>query len=203
MRARTWIPLLIAAACVLPGCSDPPREEVDAARKALEEARSAGAEQYAPESYRAAEQAVQDLDAELKAQEDKFFKSYGTAEEKAKAARQAADKARADTSSGMEQAKVDVATTIQEARTSLAETRSLLDSAPRGKGTAADIAMLRADLDGVQASIDEAQTLYDGGDYAGARAKAEAARATIDGVRNDVQGAQAAKAQAEGQTAAP
>ena len=53
-------------------CATPPQAQVDAANAALTKATAAGATEYAPEAYRAAQDAQAKLDAELKTQADKF-----------------------------------------------------------------------------------------------------------------------------------
>jgi|SRR5713226_8628184 len=53
-------------------CATPPQAQVDAANAALTKATAAGATEYVPEAYRAAQDARAKLDAELKTQADKF-----------------------------------------------------------------------------------------------------------------------------------
>ena len=53
---------LLALACVLllcAACSEPPQKEIDRAQGAIDAARAAGADQYAPEAYNAATSALQ------------------------------------------------------------------------------------------------------------------------------------------------
>ena len=96
------LPMLIFA---LAGCGAPPTAEADAARQSIASASSAGAEKYAAESLKAAQTAQAALDAELKAQEGKFIKSYDRAKELAVEAKAAADKATTDATSGRERAE--------------------------------------------------------------------------------------------------
>jgi len=176
------------------GCSKPPQQDIDAANTSLEAARTAGAQDYAPESLQSAEQAKQELDNELQAQQDKFFKSYSKAKELAASAKTAAEKAAQDANTGKEAMRQEVGTAIQTAKADLATVREQLAKAPRGKGTAADLATLSADLDGVDASLNEAQAAYDGQRYAEAKTKVEAANQTLTTVKSDIAGAEAAKA---------
>jgi protein TonB len=78
------------------GCGAPPTADIDAAKTAVDKAVTDGAGQYAAESIKAAQDAQAALDAELKAQEAKWFKSYDKAKELAAAAKAAGDKAAAD-----------------------------------------------------------------------------------------------------------
>ena len=100
------LPMLIFA---LAGCGAPPTAEADAARQSIASASSAGAEKYAAESLKAAQTAQAALDAELKAQEGKFIKSYDRAKELAVEAKAAADNATTDATSARERAEAEEA----------------------------------------------------------------------------------------------
>ena len=67
--------IALALAVTVTGCASPPNADVDAAKAALDKAASERAGQYAPESLKAAQDAQAAVDAELKAQEGKWFKS--------------------------------------------------------------------------------------------------------------------------------
>src|SRR5687767_6447748 len=54
-RPPAWF---LAALLVLPACAEPPNKEIDQAQGALDAARAAGADQYAPDEYRAAASAL-------------------------------------------------------------------------------------------------------------------------------------------------
>jgi protein TonB len=86
------------------GCGAPPSADVDAAKAALDKAVADGAGQYATEALKAAEDARAALDAELKAQDGKWFKSYDKAKELAAAAKAASEKAAAEAVAAKEKA---------------------------------------------------------------------------------------------------
>lgn len=90
---------------VVAACGRPPTTEVDAAKASVDKAASSGASQYAPESYKAAQDARTALDDELKAQDAKTFKSYDKAKELAAAAKAAGEKATADALAAKEKAE--------------------------------------------------------------------------------------------------
>jgi TonB family protein len=100
------LPMLIFA---LAGCGAPPTAEADAARQSMASASSASADKYAADSLKEAQAAQAALDAELKAQEGKFIKSYDRARELAVAAKTAADKAATDAKSARERAEAEEA----------------------------------------------------------------------------------------------
>jgi TonB family protein len=96
--------IAMGLAIAVTGCASPPNADVDAAKAALDRAATDRAGQYAAESLKAAQDARAALDAELKAQEGKWFKSYDKTKELAVAAKAAGDKAAADAVAGKEKA---------------------------------------------------------------------------------------------------
>ena len=100
---RRWA-ILLGAALTAASCASPPTPDVDAAKAALDKATSERAGQLAPDALNAAQAASAALDAELKTQEAKWFKSYDHARELAVAAKAAADKASADAVAAREKA---------------------------------------------------------------------------------------------------
>jgi TonB family protein len=106
MRARVSVgAIAIALAITAAGCGAPPTAEIDAARAAVDKALADSAGQYAAESVKAAQDAQAALDAELKAQDAKWFKSYDKAKELAAAASAAGEKAAAEAVAAREQAE--------------------------------------------------------------------------------------------------
>jgi TonB family protein len=100
----TFRAIALGLAITVTGCASPPNADVDAAKAALDRAGADRAGQYAAESLKAAQGAQAALDAELKAQEGKWFKSYDKTKELAVAAKAAGDKAAADAAAGKEKA---------------------------------------------------------------------------------------------------
>jgi len=94
----------LGLALTVTGCAAPPAAEVDAAKAAVDRAVTDRADQYAAESLKVAQEARAALDAELAAQQAKWFKSYDRAKELAIAAKAAGDKAAADAAAAREKA---------------------------------------------------------------------------------------------------
>ena len=103
----------LVLAVTVAGCASPPSADIDAARAAVERAAAAQAAQYAPESLKAAQDALAALDAELKAQGGKWFGSYDKAASLAAAARAAGEKAAAEAAAAKE--KADAAAAAEQA----------------------------------------------------------------------------------------
>jgi len=105
----------LGLALTVTGCAAPPTAEVDAARAAVDKAVTDRADQYAAESLKAAQDSRAALDAELTAQEAKWFKSYDRARELAVAAKAAGDKAAAEAAAAREKADAVAAKEIAAA----------------------------------------------------------------------------------------
>ena len=106
MPIRAFVVVLPMLIVIFAACGAPPTAEMEAARKSMANASSAGAEKYASESFKQAQAAQTALDAELKAQDEKWVKSYDRSRELSVAAKTAADKAATDAASGRERAEL-------------------------------------------------------------------------------------------------
>ena len=123
--------IVLSLAITGTGCASPPNADVDAAKAAVDKAATDGAGQYAPESLKAAQDAQAALEVELKAQEDKWFKSYDKTRELAAAAKAAGDKAAADAVAGKEKADAAAAKAKADAA---ARTKARLAAVRIGRG---------------------------------------------------------------------
>jgi TonB family protein len=118
--------ITLGLAVVVTGCAAPPSADVDAAKASVDRAASSGANRYAAESLKSAEDARAALDAELKVQEGKWLKSYDKTRELAAAAKSAGEKAAADAVDAKQKADVAAkarASVVAKARTAPAPLR--------------------------------------------------------------------------------
>ena len=170
------------------GCAKPPQSDIDAAKQAVQNAQ-AEASKNASDSLRAAQDTLSRLDAELKAQEEKFalFRKYDTATQLATQAKQQAEKAASDAAAAKERVKNEASNLMASVRASLDEAKTMLASAPRGKGTQLDLEAMNADLAAVEASLAEIDQAFNSGDYLEAKAKAESAAASVNSVKTEIQ----------------
>jgi hypothetical protein len=195
MKKLSVISAALGVALLTFACASEPKEAVNAAKAALDAARTAGAADYAPEAFAAAETAMASLDAELKVQSEKFSltRSYTKATELAAAATKAAETASAEAATGKEKMKAEVATLLEQVKTALTTTKEMLAKAPRGKGSAADIEAMKSDVAGIEASLPDIDAAMTAGRFKDAKAKAEAAKQGLDKIVADVEAAIAAK----------
>jgi hypothetical protein len=108
-------PLPIAVGLLLAACDQPPTREIGAAEAAVEQARSGGAAQFAPERFREAEAALADARQKLQAREYRDALSSATdAADKSRRALQAATAARKLARGAVEVAQVEIQAGIDE-----------------------------------------------------------------------------------------
>jgi hypothetical protein len=188
--------VFVVSMVVLAGCKEPPTPEIEAARKALEEVKAAGVEAWAPEALRSAEQALSQVEAEAKVQGDKmgFLRNYEATLALVENAKAAAAKAKADADAAIEKAKTAAADSIVATEKALVDARALLAQAPTGKGTEADLEMMKGDLDGVEQALTEIKAMFGEQKYLEVPARAEAAKARAEAVKVSIEQAIAAVA---------
>lgn len=199
-KMRVAAPVVLLGLAMVMGCAKPPQEAIDSAKQALENARTAGAADYAATSLTDAESAMQQLETELAAQEKKFalLRSYKNATTMAATAAQSAEKAVTDAQAGKERTRGEAEGLIAQARTAMEEANTMLATAPAGKGSQMDIEMMKADLAGVATTLAEAEAAFQQEGYLQAKAKAEAAVSAAGSVKAAVEQAAAMRAGAKG-----
>jgi TonB family protein len=126
-----FLPIALGLAISITGCASPPSADVDAAKAAVDRAAAERADQFAAESLKAAQDARATLDAELKAQDDKWIKSYDKTRELAAAAMAAGDKAAADAAAGKQ--KADAVAAKEKAAAAAREKARLAAVRPGGR----------------------------------------------------------------------
>jgi len=195
MKRISVLSVLAGVALLSAACAKEPTEALNAATSALAAAKTAAAADYAPAALASAETASAALQAELKAQGEKFSltRSYTKATELATAAKAAADAAAAEAVTGKEQMKTEATTLVAGVRSAVEAANQALAKAPKGKGSAADLEAMKSDVAGVQTALADMDAAIAGGKYKDAKVKAEAAKATLDKIVADVQAAIVAK----------
>ena len=134
MRKMMAVLPFVFVLVLMVGCAKPPQDAMNAAMASLDSAK-AEASEYAASSLQAAEDAKAALDAEVKAQQDKFalFRSYKKTDELVADLKAKSDKAAADAAAGKEQAKNDATTAITDATTALTDAKAMLEKARKAR----------------------------------------------------------------------
>ncbi len=188
--------LAVMALPLLWGCSKPPELEMQAANTAIQAARAAEAEEYAPQSLTVAQDTLNAAMALKEEQDGKFalFRSYGKAKAQFVRAEALAQKATSDAQAEKERVRLEVSGLLTQARAALDSTATLLAKAPVGKGNKADIELIRNDLANVEANFAAAKAEFDSGRFKSAKAKVEAVMNDANRLMTEIANAAAKKA---------
>lgn len=176
---------------ILAGCAKSPTQDIDGTKKAVEAAKAAGGEKYLPEEAKKIDSSLSAALDEVKIQDNKFalLRSYDKAKQMLAAVKSDADKLMANTAAKKEEAKKNAIAGQEEAKKAINEAKALLGKAPKGKGTRADIAALKADIKGLEDSLPEIQQLIDKEDYLAAIDKVRGIKEKAGSISNQVQAA--------------
>ncbi|GAB4387675.1 MAG: hypothetical protein Kow0025_02570 [Thermodesulfovibrionales bacterium] len=185
-KAFILMVMVLAVAVAFAGCAKKPTQAMDDAKAAVDAFMAEGAEKYMPEDAKKIEAELTAAMDEVAAQDQNFFKKFGKAEEMLAQVKADADAAKTAVAAKKEQAKVDAAAALDKARAAVEEARTMLASAPTGKGTTADIEALKADVKGLDDMLVEVQASIDGGDYLAAIDKANAVSAQATAVSQEI-----------------
>jgi hypothetical protein len=175
MANTVTVGLLGAAMLVLSSCAQAPTEQFQAATKAVDAARVAGAPEYAKEDFTKLEQQF-DLAKEEMAKQDKAFPLFRSYTEANKLVTQVVTTGQQVEMLGAqkkEAAKTAAMAREKEAQQVLAAAQALVKKAPAGKERA-ELEAVKQDLTGLQGSLDSVHLRIEKGDYLGAEVQAKA-----------------------------
>jgi len=190
MKKISVMLLGLALVVSLSACGKQPTEEMGATRASIDAAVSEGAEKYTPEDLKMVSDQMDAAMAEIKVQDDKLFKNYDKAKEMLAKAKADADALKGKVATVKEEMKNNAIALLGEATTAVADAKAALDSAPRGKGTAADIEAMKTDVAGLEEALNEIQPLIDAGEYAAAVEKGTAIKTRALAVSDEIKAVQ-------------
>ncbi len=165
------------SALIFSGCSKLPQAEIDAVNAAIEEARTAGAELYVPESYIALQDSLSAVMVGIEAQGSKLIKNYSASKEQLASVTQYAGEVKFEAEARKEAIKVEIMNTIAEVKTLIETNKQLIMEAPRGKEGTTALMAIKGELNAIEASINEAGTMLENGEYLSTLDKATATKA--------------------------
>ena len=180
MRIR-FLVLMLAVLAI--GCAKPPEEQIEAAKAAVESARKAEADKYAPAEFKGLQKSLGDaLDLVDR-------KDYTEAQTKLEEVVSEAGRVEALAKANKEKRRGEAQRKLEEVKTALARAKESVDKAPTGKGTQLDIERMKNDLAKLAASLPEAERAINQGDFVKALGTAESVLKGISKIEADVQGA--------------
>lgn len=176
MKKIFYLLSIVAATVLFTSCAKPPQAEIDAAKAALEAAKTAQADLYVEADYLAVQDSLNAVLAEVEAQSSKLFKSYGKSKEKLVVVTSDATGLVAKTDARKEQIKTEIATAEAAVTALIEENNMLVAKAPKGKEGKEAIEAIKLDLAGITTSVGEVPGLVASGDLLGAQTKVNAAQ---------------------------
>jgi hypothetical protein len=172
---RPVLGALALAAVLVVGCAKPPTDQMEAAEKAVQEAKQTGAATYAPDEYAKLEGTLAALKKEVGDQDGKFalFRDYGKAEQLAASTKADGERVKTDTSKKKDEAKAAALQAQQVAQAAVKDALDLVGQAPVGKDRAA-LEAIKTDAEALKASLNQVQIALDKEDYPSAQTQAKA-----------------------------
>jgi hypothetical protein len=177
MKKRIFIGIAaLMVAAVFTGCGKMPNAEIDMANVAIDSARTAGADLYVPEAYNVLMDSMNAAMVLVEGQNSKFIKSYGEAKEKLSQVALDARQVMQNAETRKEELKVSIQKTVSEVTALLAENRQLIGKAPKGKEGTAALQAIKNELNVIEASVADIETMFEKGELLDCNNKAMAAK---------------------------
>jgi hypothetical protein len=179
----------IAMVAVLSSCGKKPQAEIDATNAAIEAAKTAEAAVYVPAEFAAVQDSMNAINADIATQESKLFKKFGPAKAKLATTLTLANQVAANAVAKKAEVKAEVEKTMTDIKAVVEENAGLVKKAPRGKEGAAVLEQIKTEMATIEASIVEAQGMYDKGAYMDALNKVKAANERAVGINTELKDA--------------
>jgi hypothetical protein len=182
---------LVAMAMVafLSSCGKVPQAQIDATNAAIAAAQTAEAAVYVPAEFAAVQDSMKAITADIEAQKSKLFKKFGPAKIKLDATLALANQVAANAAVKKEEVKKETETLMTEIKVVIEENATLMKKAPRGKEGAAVLEQMKTEMATIEASVVEAQGLFDKGSYMDALNKVKAAKERAVGINTELKDA--------------
>jgi len=176
----------VAMVAFLSSCGKVPQAQIDATNAAIEAAKTAEAPVYVPAEFAAVQDSMNAIMAYVETQNSKLFKKFGPAKIKLDATLALANQVAANAATKKEEVKKEVETLLTDIKAVVEENKTLMTKAPRGKEGAAVLEQIKTEMATIEASIAEAQGLYDKGAYMDADNKVKAAKERATGINTEL-----------------
>lgn len=190
MKNRILIGLAaIAMVAFLSSCGKVPQAKIDAVNAAIDSAKVMQADVYVPAEFAAVQDSMKSIMTAVEAQKSKLFKNFKDVTVKLDAALTAAKTAQTSAVAKKEEVKKEVETLMTGIKPVIEENKKLFTRAPRGKEGAQVLEQMKTEMATVEASVTEAQGMYDKGAYMDANNKVKAAKETADKINGELKDA--------------
>ncbi len=179
----------IVMVAFLSSCGTVPQAKIDAANVAIDSAAKVEAGIYLPGELAAVQDSMKAILADVEVQKSKLFKKFGPATIKLEALLVQTNSLIANTAVKKEEVKKEVETTMTDIKVIIEENAKLIKKAPRGKEGAAVLEQIKTEMVTIDASVVEAQGMYDKGTYMDALNKIKATKERATGINTELKDA--------------
>jgi hypothetical protein len=183
LRSVTVLGLIVL---VVLGCSKIPQTELDAAKNAIEEANLAGAVIYVPEAFAALQDSLDAALVDIEGQKSKFVKNFSNAKTNLVEVALTAQKVKEQALARKEEVKIEVQNLLAETKTLIEANNQLILEAPKGKEGASALVAIKGELNTIDATVAEANTLYEKGEFMGSLDKSKAAKEKASAINSEL-----------------
>jgi len=189
---KSFLTLLVVVGAVMmltTSCAKLPQEELYAANASIEAAKAVEAQRYLPADFNALQDSMNKATTMIEAQKSKFslMRSYKDAKALLVTVSTMAVTLKDDAIVKKEEVKNEVQTALTETTALVAEVKTLISKAPRGKEGKAALEAIQTDLAGVEVALTEVATLVDNGDYMTAQEKVNAAKEKTNSLKAELE----------------
>lgn len=169
-----FILMLVSSVVMLWSCAQPPTQEMDAAKAAIEKAVVSGADKYAAPELEAAKSVLAQAEQKIN------VKDYAGAKADALDAVAKAAAAEAAIAAGKDAVKVEIDAMLPRIEKDYAALQKQVKSAKANKKTAEQLKSTLDEIPTLDTDLKDARTAYDAGDFAGAKEKYTVSKIKID-----------------------
>lgn len=157
----------ILAILFIQGCAERPSSQIEAVSRSLQDARLAGAEEYAIEEFQQAETSYRQAMEELGSQDEGFawLRNYSVATRQLDLARSQADEAKTEALANLEETKSNAQTAISMARDQVGQAQALLVQPLSTNRLNQEFQELHSALQGAEALLNTMESSIGSGDY--------------------------------------
>ncbi len=185
-RLISSIALPFIMVLLLTGCAKIPQLEIDAANAAVEQAKIAGADIYIYEDYLMLQDSLRAVVSTIESQKSKLSRSNKIAKKNLADVKQFAGEVQQKTEIRKGELKEEIQNTIAEVKALVESNRQLILEAPRGKEGTSALVAIKGEIDAVETSIIESDTLFNAGDYLATINKVKAAKEKATAINTEL-----------------
>ena len=173
----------VAVAALMASCAKVPQEALDAAKAALDSAKTVQTDVYFPAEFAALNDSLTVMLQNIETQKSKSAKDFKAIKVAAEGIALKATELTGNVEAKKAEVKAEAETMMAGAKTALDEAKALLLKAPKGKEGKAVVEEMKNELTVIETSLTDAQTLFDGGtNYVQVVDKVKAATESINGI---------------------